>query len=664
MYTTRGLAMCLTILFTAPLWAHGGTYIGPGDTLPPGGGGGPGPLPPAPPGPTAPPGANPPAPVTPLSPPGRTPPPGVARPVPDSVTGPGALETDLSSWYVWWEFNKGPFLDLRAKLWDGDVISDEGSEITRGLREFSTAARSFAPTTEQVRRVVLPVLLDALAEDERDLRSSALIALARIGGDPGLVERFLPLLASNDQETAETAALALGILRDPAALPQLVALLRDGPEGRRLTGKANGVPQRTRAFAAYGLGLLGTAVADEDLRQHVAQALRQTLDQKVSGPADLAVACALALGLVPLEDFGASQAALLRCLHDEDRPLVARAHCPTGLARLVRGRPDSKEAQAVAVELAAQLGRKNTPAPIRQSCVLALGVLASEPAPCAADVLTALEGVAEGNGDLQERAYATIARAYIGAAVPSLRDRCLEGLLNELRRGSTPLRPWCALALGVLGFRLRENEQALPPVLGDELLRQFRETRNPDLKAACALSLGLLHHAAAADDLHAAMEKSGDDGFRSCAAQALGLLDARQHRGSLLALLQESARRPQLLRSAAIALGLMQDRQAAPALVAMIRPPDGNAPALATMAAAAMALGFIGDTGSVAPLAETIRDHERTPLARAFAAVALGLVCERGDLPWNSELAADVNYAAAVGTLTDPAGGSGILDIF
>ena len=55
-------------------------------------------------------------------------------------------------------------------------------------------------------------------------------------------------------------------------------------------------------------------------------------------------------------------------------------------------------------------------------------------------------------------------------------------------------------------------------------------------------------------------------------------------------------------------------------------------------------------------------DKSLTPLTRAFAAVALGSVCDKQALPWNSSLAALANYRAAVETLTD--GGCGILDIF
>lgn len=48
-------------------------------------------------------------------------------------------------------------------------------------------------------------------------------------------------------------------------------------------------------------------------------------------------------------------------------------------------------------------------------------------------------------------------------------------------------------------------------------------------------------------------------------------------------------------------------------------------------------------------------------LSRAFAAVALGGVADKEDLPWNSKLSCNINYRAAVETLTDKS--AGILDI-
>jgi len=60
-------------------------------------------------------------------------------------------------------------------------------------------------------------------------------------------------------------------------------------------------------------------------------------------------------------------------------------------------------------------------------------------------------------------------------------------------------------------------------------------------------------------------------------------------------------------------------------------------------------------------LVKLLHNESITPLSRAFAAVALGGVADKEPLPWNSKISVDMNYRAAVETLTNHV--SGILDI-
>jgi HEAT repeat protein len=108
---------------------------------------------------------------------------------------------------------------------------------------------------------------------------------------------------------------------------------------------------------------------------------------------------------------------------------------------------------------------------------------------------------------------------------------------------------------------------------------------------------------------------------------------------------------------ASVALGRLGDKTAAPLLLARMREGD-NAAGLAAMA---QALGAIGDRRSIEPLQRVAADRTVSGLARAFVAAALGAIGDKDELPWNACLAADVNYAAAVETLTD--GSLGVLDI-
>jgi len=99
-------------------------------------------------------------------------------------------------------------------------------------------------------------------------------------------------------------------------------------------------------------------------------------------------------------------------------------------------------------------------------------------------------------------------------------------------------------------------------------------------------------------------------------------------------------------------------------LLSLMRPEDGSTPPLSVLSATATALGFIGDHCSVNPFVDLLgNERDLTPLGRAFSAVALGLVADKEMLPWNSKIGQDINYRAAVSTLSDTSGGTGILDI-
>ena len=83
---------------------------------------------------------------------------------------------------------------------------------------------------------------------------------------------------------------------------------------------------------------------------------------------------------------------------------------------------------------------------------------------------------------------------------------------------------------------------------------------------------------------------------------------------------------------------------------------------LAKLSAIAGAMNYIGDRRTIKPLVKMLFDDDLTELTRAFAAVALGGVADKEQLPWRSKIARNMNYRAAVETLTQS--GRGILDIF
>jgi hypothetical protein len=106
--------------------------------------------------------------------------------------------------------------------------------------------------------------------------------LARVGAlhaeRAGEIARAIePFLKSKSQELAETAICALGILGNERSSLRLGDVLLDTRAGRELVGAATGVSTRSRAFAAFGMGILGDRTENEDVRRHLLQRFERRL---------------------------------------------------------------------------------------------------------------------------------------------------------------------------------------------------------------------------------------------------------------------------------------------------------------------------------------------------------------------------------------------------
>lgn len=666
-YITLALAavgfFCLS---TSDLSAHGGTYKGPGDTVPPGG------APPAPATPATP--ATPSTPSTPGTPSTPTTPAAPAAPVtPTTPTTPGQAATtgaatppppDLSRWVFWWEFNKDRFLNLKAKVHGGATVTDGVGPIM-GLGGGAKAANTQAPSQAQIQNIIVPALFDLIEkEDDRDIATAVMIALAKIGQRPEDARKvYEEHLNAPVQEVAETAALSYGILKDELSIPLLVDLLQDTPAAQSIIGGK--VPLRNKAFAAYGLGMIGRGTTDESVKLEVADTLYQTLITDKDAAKDIRVACVISLGVLQLPEPTDMVMKLSEYLDaDEDDALVL-AHIPNAMAKMLAPVPAGDVVREQVIDQLIKIldNKPRRDVMIRQSSVQAVGMLATAGDKRNKDILKTLQNLSKKGKDQQLKHYTAISMAYIGVADATHREDVLKFLTSSMKKSSTQYEPWCGLALGVMAFMLNDAGQAIPAVTMEATLAKFRKTRSPERKAAYAVSLGLMRNELAKSDIREAMDKTKDSQFRGYAAIALGLLDAREAMTYIGEVVDESKRDPDLLKQASIGLGLMKDRSAVDRLIAYLSPEDGKRPRLAVLSAVATALGFIGDKNSVQPLVDTLANDRLTTLGRAFAAVSLGMVADKDQMPWNSIFGEDLNYRAAVFTLIDQSTGTGILDI-
>ncbi len=683
----RTCALLLSFLFaTSVALAHGGGYVGPPVVRGPNIGGKP-PIPNKPwdygPGQRTGPDLAPGTPATPSTPSQGKPGTPMVLPTPTQPTTgtavtAGSTTPDGSTWDVWWHFNRAAFLDLRRKLAVGGVVT-EGGGLTDGL-EASLAVASRHPDEELILRVLRPALLRSLATDQsRDILSADLIALARLGPLAGSRQQIQACLARADQEVAETAALALGLLQDRRAFPVLEALALDNAEGRKLAGAPAGVPARTRVFAVYGLGYLGRGDSQQAIRELIASRLAGLIEEDDAAYADLGVAAMISLGLIELERPAPIVERLRAFLRDRRSDRLAKAHAPNTIARLLRGArrlgpaapgegseadPVADLTAEVAADLRKLLAKRSTSLELRCAVVQALGLLTPADAPWAGEVVEQLIAHADSSSDRFSRNFTAIALAEIAATADGpVQLEVLEFLLGKVRSGGTHYRPWAAIGLGVYAHRRQAAGHPVPSVLAVVVSDRLSQPGPPLERSAYVTALGLMRAWGERQAVHAAFTDATDVDFRGHAAVALGLLQATDHREELRELLRESRRLPALQERVAIGLGLMGDAEAVPILLGLIAPEDGRPP-LAVLGSSAAALGFIGDRRSVEPLIAILDGRDRhLRIARAFAAVTLGRVADRAPLPWVASISEGINYIATVGTLFDPVHGNGILDL-
>lgn len=649
-------------LLTIPAFAHGGQYRGPGDTVPPnpGGGGGrtPGPGGPRTPGPGGP---TTPTPGGPTTPGPQTPAPTGGQPTRGPVTGgPRGVDVgdDLSQWQFWWEFNKDPFLQLKARIRSGSTTTGSDDFVMgRGLK--SEAVDTLAPSEKDLVGTVIPALKQALQDPDsnRDIVSSCMIALAKIGRDPTILPLFKKFLADSDQEKRETAALAMGIAALPEAAPDLIELAKDSPAGRKLADRSGGIDFRSRSFACYGLGLIAHATTDNALKQKIFDSMKEILESDRRSRRDVQVAAVNAIRLLNPDASKEEGKKLqkdavdymLGFLEVDEVFEQIRAHAFQAIARLV-GRNDEKG--AIKARFLKTVTSKKERHWMYQSAILALGEMAG---PEDTAISKAIEDYMEDGKDLQAKYFCGVALGQIGG------EQNKNVLRSRLVKKSTQsiVKPWIALGLALIDYAARQADASrdIDSTAGD-ILKQFNDTKSPIFAAGLAVALGVMRDKDSGDTLLDRMIKyKNNDEAAGYIAVALGLMGFQEAKEDINQLIEKATRRPQLLTQCAIALGLLGDKDIGLKLIGRMKEQN----TVAVFSALAQALGFIGDRRVITGLVELLGDKQLQPLNRAFAAVALGLVGDKELMPWNSKISVNINYRANVETLTG--GGTGILDI-
>lgn len=669
-----------------PKPGEGSGWNGPGDTAPGGGNGGggggtphtPGPNPPTP---TSNPGDIPSNPLVP-----HTPPPGVegtpgsaGEPPPPKPTTPPRTET-LNSWQTWWHYNRWAHLEV-----DGALLNDTGSGgFFLGHGEKAQVSPLLRATQNQIRDIVQPALTRALAHGgSADLETYALHALAKIRGvpvpegTPDFATVVKPYLRNANQFVAEKAVLALGIRGEDIFLPWLAAILADSPEGRDLVGRSL-VGDRLRAFAAYGLGLLGERTRDAAVRVGVHDALTSALPAERD---EVQAACLLALGFVPMPNGDSfveggdlfrgktrvdQVLAILAFFEDAAQSYLARSQAPNALARLVEGAPESLRGRVAYALLVASGPLSQEQREVQNAAIIALGKIGtSGQDPIDQEIRNHLERVAfKSNSDRSTRYLATIAMADVairrgsGTEPFAGLEPTRRALQRNLRsRGET--LAWTALALGVLEEDAGVRGEVASPDSAKLLRNALEKARSFEVAGALAIALGMVRDPEAAELLLARMNESGDGYMRGYAALALGMIGVPSAIEPIRQILGNSTNEYFVVENASIALALLGDQDTGTRLYGVL----DRSPNPKVQSSVASAMGWIRDPRPLRDLCSMLGDSRRNDTARAWTSVAIGRICDQDRWPWVGRMSVDVQYEVALPTLLEPIYETGLLDL-
>jgi HEAT repeat protein len=165
---------------------------------------------------------------------------------------------------------------------------------------------------------------------------------------------------------------------------------------------------------------------------------------------------------------------------------------------------------------------------------------------------------------------------------------------------------------------------------------------SPPSRTIC-VAIGISHASNAADAVRAVFDFSKAPDLRGYAALALAMLDARDARPAIESLF-ETARTtdPDFLRGAATAMALFGEGADVPLLVRLLR----EAPIPRSASAVALALAAIGDDAATSALLDVATDAAASDLARSMAIVGLGAVVEDSATPKLHALPLRLNFRA------------------
>jgi HEAT repeat protein len=562
---------------------------------------------------------------------------------PSTLGGGRKTAPDLDRWEAWWYFQREAYLPRHTVgRNERPVTSAAGSVVGRTAPD---PAPDSPLLPEDARSLVLPVLVGALKDSSSEVVDAAAIALGR-SVEPAASGPFLdPLqktVAHKVRSPQQAATLALGMIEAPEGAAVLREIVQDTPAGRGVCGATGPIDDLLRGLAALALGF-----SDERASVGVLAAIARAGDSS----RDLAASAVLGLGLHKKQSAFAT-IELVKLLEEPGLDRDVRAQVPIALQRL-------DGARALLPKMLELYRERRTPNDVARSLAIALGNVAQ---PDEAEIVDALLYSSRFHDDATTRHFALLAlgRLYERAGPLSkeaevLRTKVHGELLKEARdpqRRST--RPFAALALALIGRGERlASPGSVPSAQTEASIRCFEQgfvgESEASLEGAFAISLGLIGATGSAKSMRAALDDTQIAALRGHLATALALLHDVDAIPRLRLLLEDRSVAPGLRIDVARALGMLGDKEFEPRLIELL----GEAEDIPRAAAYAKALGLLGGRRSVEALVGMAQRHDVPTQRRSFAVVALGLLAEKSEQPWNVRYLIDANFTTPLRPLQE-----------
>ena len=570
---------------------------------------------------------------------------------------------DETSWVYWWEFHRQHYLRAPAPERPASgPLPGHDDFFVRGRKKDVAGTTRIARAS--VRGSIVPTLASVLLREPAgtELTVASLLALAkaeafRSVGDLRFATRVEDSLRSDDPVIRATAALALGLAKDPLDFDTLLEIAKDEDDAR------------VRAFALHGLGAFVPALRTVDDLDAVRAACARVLKDATSESAEVCAGAVLTLGRLeaPTDDPRARRV-LVRALHDLARFVerdelrrraasAAQAHAPRAMTRLLDRLPDDAAVRGWLRDRLLRYARRasHDERGVRRGAILALGSIGesveSEEG-SAYEVVRVLRSIAS---ELRDPVSAHFALLALGQHPGGPAAKVLVETFD--RPGRVRARPWAALGLGLLQ---RGGKAPRPDVRTRLIAAATGRDADPDVAAASAIALGLSAEPAEAvvEALRVVLQSDRpEEAPRGCAAVALAMLIGREAHEDVTTGFANATRRPWLERRMAFALGRLRIRRASQLLTSRLE----EWPEPASLSAVAVGIGITDDASVVSHLVGLVADRARPQSLRAMAAAALGDLCDGEPTAWNARLVDGTNYLAPLPTLHD--GRFGIFDL-